>query len=163
MKKLISLALALLTLLSLTACGGGKETAPEAPADNSAPVSESKDLPTINFWTTGSQNVSDVFTEVIAAYNAKEDRACNVELQFILSGTGDASLGSRYAAAYITGKITALIFWPATDPISWATPTSVAPKTLSSIWISPKCLILPMFKWKPLSLRTNWSRIAAPL
>ena len=107
MKKMSSLVLALLMILSLSACGEKKETAAETPADSTAPAAaESKDLPTINFWTTGSQNVSDVFTEVIAAYNAKEDRACNVELQFILSGTGDASLGSRYAAAYITGKDT---------------------------------------------------------
>ena len=88
MKKMISLVLALLMILSLSACGEKKETDAETPADSTAPAAaESKDLPTINFWTTGSQNVSDVFTEVIAAYNAKEDRACNVELQFILSGT----------------------------------------------------------------------------
>jgi len=45
-----------------------------------------------------------VFTAVIDAWNAKPDRTCNVVLQFILSGSGDASLGSRYGAAYITGK-----------------------------------------------------------
>ena len=62
------------------------------------------DLPTIQFWSTGSQNVQDVFAEVIAAYNAKEDRAANVQLQFILSGTGDTSLRSRYIAAYKAGN-----------------------------------------------------------
>ena len=64
------------------------------------------DLPTINFWTTGSQNVQDVFAEVIKAYNAKEDRAANVELQFILSGTGETSMHSRYIAAYKAGNST---------------------------------------------------------
>ncbi len=64
------------------------------------------DLPTINFWTTGSQNVQDVFAEVIKAYNAKEDRAANVELQFILSGTGETSMRSRYIAAYKAGNST---------------------------------------------------------
>jgi putative spermidine/putrescine transport system substrate-binding protein len=62
------------------------------------------DLPTINFWTTGSQNVQDVFAEVIKAYNAKEDRAANVQLQFILSGTGETSMRSRYIAAYKAGN-----------------------------------------------------------
>ena len=64
------------------------------------------DLPTINFWTNGSQNVQDVFAEVIKAYNAKEDRAANVQLQFILSGTGETSLRSRYIAAYKAGNTT---------------------------------------------------------
>ena len=64
------------------------------------------DLPTINFWTNGSQNVQDVFAEVIKAYNAKEDRAANVELQFILSGTGETSMRSRYIAAYKAGNST---------------------------------------------------------
>ena len=64
------------------------------------------DLPTINFWTTGSQNLQDVFAEVIKAYNAKEDRAANVELQFILSGTGETSMRSRYIAAYKAGNST---------------------------------------------------------
>lgn len=100
MKKLLSLALALLMSLSLVACGGNSSSSGNSNGDDSG------SLPTINFWTTGSQNVADVFTEVIAAYNAKEDRLCNVEMQFILTGTGDSSLGSRYAAAYITGKDT---------------------------------------------------------
>ena len=64
------------------------------------------DLPTVNFWTNGSQNVQDVFAEVIKAYNAKEDRLANVQLQFILSGTGETSLRSRYIAAYKTGNTT---------------------------------------------------------
>lgn len=61
------------------------------------------DLPTIQFWSTGSQNVQDVFAEVIKAYNAKEDRAANVELQFVLSGTGDTSLRSGYISAVAAG------------------------------------------------------------
>ena len=62
------------------------------------------DLPTIYFWTTGSQNVEDVFAQVIAAYNEKEDRLANVEMQFILSGTGDTNVRSRYIAAYKAGN-----------------------------------------------------------
>ena len=62
------------------------------------------DLPTVKFWTTGSQNVQDVFTEVVNAYNAKEDRLGNLDLQFILSGTGDTNVRSRYIAAYKAGN-----------------------------------------------------------
>ena len=62
------------------------------------------DLPTVNFWTTGSQNVQDVFNQIIDAYNKKEDRAANVALQFILSGTGDTNVRSRYIAAYKAGN-----------------------------------------------------------
>lgn len=108
MKKFFALTLAVIMSLTLVACGGSSssQTSDASGTDSGAATDTAapKELPTINFWTTGSQNVSDVFTEVIKAYNAKEDRACNVELQFVLSGSGDASLGSRYAAAYITGK-----------------------------------------------------------
>lgn len=113
MKKLIALVLTLMLCFALFACKQTTETETAA-TDTSAETQTSDssateavataELPTINFWTTGSQNVSDVFTAVIEAWNAKEDRTCNVTLQFILSGSGDASLGSRYGAAYITGK-----------------------------------------------------------
>jgi putative spermidine/putrescine transport system substrate-binding protein len=56
----------------------------------------------VNLWTTGSQNVSDVFTAAIAAYNQRPDAKAEVQLQFILSGTGDTALYDRLAAAYKT-------------------------------------------------------------
>ena len=90
MKKLLSALLAVMLMVSLVACGTGD--------------SGKVDLPTIYFWSTGSQNVSDAFTKVFAAYNAKADRKANVELQFVLSGSGDATLDSRLAAAYKTGQ-----------------------------------------------------------
>ena len=86
MKKAMLFVLAIVTVLSVCTA---------ALAD---------DLPTINFWTTGSQNVQDVFAEVIKAYNEKEDRAANVQLQFILSGTGETSMRARYIAAYKAGN-----------------------------------------------------------
>ena len=110
MKKILALMLALIMSLSLAACGGsgGQDAAqtPQGGSDTPPADAGTGELPTVNFWTTGSQNVGDVFAEVIKTYNAKEDRACNVELQFVLSGSGDASMSSRYAAAYITGKDT---------------------------------------------------------
>lgn len=110
MKKVLTVILVLMMVLSAFAC-----TKTEAPVTNETPATEGKtepqtepeapaELPKVNFWTTGSQNVCDVFTSVIQAYNAKADRKCNVELQFILSGSGDETLYSRLAAAYKTGQ-----------------------------------------------------------
>lgn len=94
MKKFLAVLLALAMVFTLAACGEKKEEGTET------------GIPTIQLWATGSQNVSDIFTELTSVYNAKEDRACNVELQFILSGTGDANVKSRYAAAYQAGNTT---------------------------------------------------------
>ena len=58
----------------------------------------------VTLWTTGSQNVSDTFVELIAAYNALPDAKAQVELQFLLSGTGDATLRDRLGAAFKTGQ-----------------------------------------------------------
>ena len=58
----------------------------------------------VNLWTTGSQNVSDMFTACIAAYNQLPDAKADVQLQFILSGAGDMALYDRLGAAYKTGQ-----------------------------------------------------------
>ena len=86
MKKLFSLLLVLTMALSLIG----------------AAAAQSK--PVVNFWTGGSQNVSDLFTELINTYNAREDAKVEVKLQFLLSGTGDESLASRVGAAYLSGQ-----------------------------------------------------------
>lgn len=62
------------------------------------------DKPTVTLWSTGSQNVSDLFVNLIESYNARPESTAVVELQFILSGTGEDTLSSRIAAAYKTGK-----------------------------------------------------------
>ncbi len=58
----------------------------------------------VNLWTTGSQNVSDMFTACIAAYNQLPEGKAEVTLQFILSGAGDTALYDRLGAAYKTGQ-----------------------------------------------------------
>ncbi len=58
----------------------------------------------VNLWTTGSQNVSDLFTACIEAYNQLPDAKADVQLQFILSGAGDTALYDRLGAAYKTGQ-----------------------------------------------------------
>lgn len=85
--------------------------APAEPAETSAPEPAARaepaapaEKPKVTLWATGSQNVSDLFTAAIAAYNAKADAKAVVELQFLLSGTGDTQLYDRLGAAYKTGQ-----------------------------------------------------------
>lgn len=60
--------------------------------------------PTITIWTTGSQNVADLFTELCATYNALPESQYTAVNQHILSGTGEEGLSSRLAAAYLTNQ-----------------------------------------------------------
>lgn len=92
MKKILTLALCLVMVLSMVACGAKEATTAEG------------ELPTITLWSSGSQNVADTFTELINMYNAKADRKANVELQFVLSGSGDTGMSTRYGAAWKAGK-----------------------------------------------------------
>lgn len=58
----------------------------------------------VTVWTTGSQNVQDLFSALCAAYNEMPDAKYTVANQHILSGTGDEGLYSRLAAAYRTNQ-----------------------------------------------------------
>ena len=92
MKKILALALCLLMVLSMVACGAKTPTVAEG------------ELPTITLWSSGSQNVADTFNELINMYNAKPERKANVALQFVLSGSGDTGMSTRYGAAWKAGK-----------------------------------------------------------
>lgn len=86
MKKLLSLVLVLGLLISLS----------------TAVLAEDK--PIVNLWNTGSQNVADLFTALVAEYNALPDSKAEVKMQFILSGTGEEGVRSRVTAAYLSGQ-----------------------------------------------------------
>lgn len=86
MKKILSLVLALALALSLGA------------------AALAEDKPVINLWTTGSQNVADLFNALIAEYNALPEAKTEVKLQFLLSGTGDEGMLSRVSSAYLAGQ-----------------------------------------------------------
>ncbi len=86
MKKLFALVLVLTMILSLSS------------------VAAAQSKPVVNFWTGGSQNVSDLFTALIDTYNAREDAKTEVKLQFLLSGTGDEGLTSRVSSAFLAGQ-----------------------------------------------------------
>ena len=92
MKKILALALCLLMVLSMVACGAKTPTVAEG------------ELPTITLWSSGSQNVADTFNELITMYNAQPERKANVTLQFVLSGSGDTGMSTRYGAAWKAGK-----------------------------------------------------------
>ncbi len=109
-KRTLALLLVLcLSVLTVTACGSSSpapsaspsQAAPSAADSAPAPAAEKPaEKPTVTLWTTGSQNLSDLFTKAIAEYNALPDAKCKMEMQFIMSGTGDTVLYDRLAAAF---------------------------------------------------------------
>ena len=88
MKKILALILALCMIFALAACGG---------------TSESGGKSKVKLWATGSQNVQDIFEALTADFNAKNDKY-EVELNFLLSGTGAASLTDSLDAAIKAGQ-----------------------------------------------------------
>ena len=86
MKKLVSMILVLAMVFALSSLAVAAEK------------------PVVNFWTTGSQNVADLFAELIAAYNAREDATAEIKLNFLLSGTGDEGLTSRVSSAFLADQ-----------------------------------------------------------
>lgn len=93
MKKVLAILLVLGIVLAVLPAGGSRE--PQAATDATG-------KPSVTVWTDGSQNVSDLFTALIDAYNARPESTSRVNLQFILSGTGDEGFNARIAAAYQT-------------------------------------------------------------
>lgn len=96
-KRRITILL-LIIAFAITALAGCAAN-PTTPASN-----QSADKPKITLWTTGSQNLSDLFTKAIEVYNSRPESTSVVELQFIMSGSGDTSLSARMGAAKQAGK-----------------------------------------------------------
>ena len=86
MKKILALVV---TLMLVIGCAG---------------LALAEEKTTVTIWTTGSQNVQDLFTELCATYNAKEDAKFTAVNQHIMSGTGGEGLDARIAAAYQTNQ-----------------------------------------------------------
>lgn len=94
-KKLIIMALLITTAIAmLSSC----TLQPTGPAGSSA------GKPKITLWTTGSDNLRVLFEKAIEVYNAKPESKSTVELQFIMSGTGEQGLSDRLAAAKLAGQ-----------------------------------------------------------
>lgn len=90
MKRLGSMLLAgTMLVAALAGCGGG--------SDDSAEGGKSK----VTLWATGSDNVRTIFETLTKDFNENSDYAdkYEVELQFMLSGTGAQTLADMVAAA----------------------------------------------------------------
>ena len=89
MKRLGSLLLAgAMMAATLAGCGGGSSD------DSTASGGKSK----VSLWATGSDNVRAVYEALTADFNSKSDEY-EVELQFMLSGTGAQTLADMVSAA----------------------------------------------------------------
>ena len=106
-KKLLALLLALCMALSLAACGGssgggtsGGESGGGEAADGGA---SSGGKTTVTLWATGSDNVRAIFETLADDFNSKSDEY-QVELQFMLSGTGTQTLADMLTAASRAGQ-----------------------------------------------------------
>jgi len=98
MKRQKSIILALLLIVSVvifSSCAG-----PTGGSSGSGTTAK----PKVTLWTTGSDNLRVLFEKAIEVYNAKPDARSVVELQFIMSGSGDQGLSDRLAAAKLAGQ-----------------------------------------------------------
>lgn len=91
-KRSLGLTMAAVMSLGLVACGGsstGKSTAESATGGKQV----------VTVWATGSENVGTMYQTLKDAYNKQSDKY-ELKVQFMLSGTGAASLRDMLAAAF---------------------------------------------------------------
>ena len=125
-KKIVSVLLAGMMVMGvLTACGGGgTQQAPAAPAAEEEEATEEEAAEAteeaaeeggasiaegsgkVTLWATGSDNVRQIYETLIADFNTNSEYAgqYEVELQFMLSGTGAQTLPDMLNAAYQAGQ-----------------------------------------------------------
>lgn len=100
-KKLIAMTL-LLTITAIMLCScTGLPIGSTSPDGSSGSTGEK---PKVTLWTTGSDNLRVLFEKAIEVYNSKPESTSTVELQFIMSGTGDQGLSDRLAAAKLANQ-----------------------------------------------------------
>lgn len=96
MKRLGSLLLAgAMMAATLTGCGGGSDDGTTADGKS-----------TVTLWATGSDNVRAIFETLCDDFNTNSEYAdkYQVELQFMLSGTGAQTLADSVSAAIKAGQ-----------------------------------------------------------
>ena len=102
LKRLGSVLLAgAIMATALTGCGGGSKT-----DDKSGGDSASGGKSTVTLWATGSDNVRSIFEKLTEDFNTNSEYKdqYQVELQFMLSGTGAQGLADMVAAAAKAGQ-----------------------------------------------------------
>ena len=95
-KKILFLMLVLITVVSASLFAAGQKDAGAA--------GNGQEKPTVTLWTTGSDNVRQLFEKLVAEYNARPESTSIVKLQFLMSGSGDQRMSDRLAAAKLAGK-----------------------------------------------------------
>ena len=91
MKKILALVLAFCMVFALVACAGGGNK------------EEAGGKTKVTLWATGSDNVRQIFETLTKEFNAQNDKY-EVELQFMLSGTGTQTLADMLTAASQAGQ-----------------------------------------------------------
>ncbi len=103
MKVNRGIVLAVLFIFAVTmlfGCTGGNTPA-NSETDSTG---NSTEKPKVVLWASGSDNVRVLFEKVVGEYNARPESTSVVELQFLMSGSGDQKLSDRIAAAKLAGK-----------------------------------------------------------
>lgn len=98
LKKIGAMLLAgAMAMTALTGCGGGKSGDQGGSADGKSKV---------RLWATGSDNVRETFEVLVDDFNKNSEYAgkYEVELQFMLNGTGTQTLTDMLAAAKKAGQ-----------------------------------------------------------
>ena len=116
-KALALLAAGAMTVASLAGCGGSgsSSTAPaastaastaEAAASTAEAAPAAEGVSKVKLWATGSDNVRAIFETLTEDFNKNSEYAgkYEVELNFMLSDTGAASLTDGVAAAFKAGQ-----------------------------------------------------------
>ena len=93
MKRILATALAVMMAMSLAACGQKSEQSANSGSDTKST--------TIHLWATGSDNVRQVYEALSADFNgnAEANQGYQVELNFLLSGTGGQGMPDMLASA----------------------------------------------------------------
>ena len=108
-KRLLAALMAATMLFGLAACGGSDDAAASTPAASggdaaaSAPAEAKKDFVV---WTSGSDNVRQMFELLVKDFNANSEYAgkFTAKNSHMLSGTGGASYADSLLAAFQAGQ-----------------------------------------------------------
>ena len=109
-KRLLAALMAATMLFGLAACGGGSDdaaaSAPAASSGEAAQPSGTEAKKDFTVWTSGSDNVRQMFEMLVEDFNKNSDYAgkFTAKNSHMLSGTGGASYADSLLAAFQAGQ-----------------------------------------------------------